>query len=227
MGAVARAFALRRRRRVAAGRRQRVRIMRKVRGVKPFHTFKERVQIASITAGANNNTSGILKYQISDLTNWQAYQGLFDLYKITGVGVKLVPKWNSSDANQPGALNQMGTLPMLYIAPNRDPYTPVPANAADVLNDDYCKIIRLSRPVNLFIKSPKPDITNGAGSIPFQFGTTRPFQPWLTTGGGNQSVNQENVSHYGHRWYIANGNGNFECVVDVYLTYYFTMKESN
>lgn len=192
------------------------------------HRFKEIVQQASLAAGANNDTSGVLKYTISNLTNWSQYKQLFDLYKITGVKVKIVPKFNVSSADAVGVGGASnGQLPMLYIAHNRDPYAPAPASAADVLNDDGCKIIRMSRPINLWLSCPKPDITNEGGNIPFQFGVGKKFQPWLTTGGGNQTVDQENVSHYGHRWWLANGNGNYQVVLDVYVTYYFTMKEQN
>lgn len=192
------------------------------------HRFKEIVQQSSITAGANNNTSGRISFTISNLTNWAQYKELFDLYKITGVKVKIVPKFNMSSADAVGvggAAN--GQLPMLYIAPNRDPYAPDPVSAADVLNDDGVKIIRVQNPINLYLSNPKPDITNEGGNIPFQFGVSKRFQPWLTTGGGSQTVDQENVTHYGFRWWMANGNGNYQAVLDVYVTYYFTMKEQN
>lgn len=202
--------------------------LRKTTMLKSVHRFKETVQVASLSAGGANSAGGRLSFLISDLTNWTHFQGLFDLYKITGVKVKLVPKWNVSDPLiTPNANGAAGGLPMLYIAANHDPYVPAPVNAGDVLNDDGCKIIRLTRPINLYISNPKPDITNAGGNIPFQFGAGKKFQPWLTTGGNGQTVNQENVPHYGYRWYIANGNGNYEVDVDVYLTYYFSMKEQD
>lgn len=202
-------------------------VLTRARNAPSVYRFKEMVQIGSLTAGAATDGTGRIAFKISDVTNWPHFKTLFDLYKITAVGVKLIPKWNVSDASIANASAAAGNLPMLYIAANRDPYVPAPVNAADVLNDDSCKIIRLTRPVNLFLKSPKPDITNGAGSIPLQFGVGSKFQPWLCTGGNLQTVDQENVYHYGFRWYISNGNGQLECNVDVYLTYYFSMKEQD
>lgn len=226
-----------RRRRFGGGTRRVRKTMRR-RGVVGYrkrilrggnvHRFKEIVQQASLVAGANNDTAGKINFTISNLTNWAQYKELFDLYKITGAKVKIVPKFNMSSADAVGVGGAAsGQLPMLYIASNRDPYTPTPVSAADVMNDDQCKIIRVERPINLYLSNPKPDITNEGGNIPFQFGVSKRFQPWLTTGGGSQTVNQENTTHYGYRWWLANGNGNYQCVLDVYVTYYFTMKEQN
>lgn len=203
------------------------RFRRKVLGASTVHRFHEIVQQNTLACVGSSNAAGIIKFQISDLTNWAYYQQLFDLYKITAVKVKLVPKWSTSDVAVPNSSGTAGgSLPMLYIAENRDPYVPAPASAADVLNDDQCKILRLTAPMNLYLKSPKPDITNGGGNIPMQFGVGSKYQPWLTTGGNSQTVNQENVSHYGFRWWIANG-GNYEVDIDVYITYFFSLKESD
>lgn len=191
------------------------------------HRFKEVVQQPSIFAPASGNQSGVLKFTISELVNWANYKELFDLYKITGVKLKLIPKWNMSSADSVNAGIGAGNLPMLYIAANRDPYVPAPVNIADILNDDTCRIIRVTRPINLYLSCPKPDITNEGGNIPLQFGVSKKFQPWLTTGGNLQTVNQENTSHYGFRWLLANGNGLHEADLDVYVTYYFTMKEQD
>jgi len=191
------------------------------------HRFKETVQIGSLTAPPSSSGSGRISFQISDLTSWAQYKELFDLYKITGVKIKLVPKWNTSSPDELSATLTGGMLPTFYAAVNRSPYVPPPGSIGDILNDDGVKIIRVTRPMNFYIPCPKPDITNEGGNIPFQFGVSKKFQPWLTTGGNSQTVNQENVTHYGLRWYMENGSGNHEVVVDCYLTYYFTMKEQN
>lgn len=194
---------------------------------KNVHWFKEMCQLSSLVAPATANGTGVISYMISDLNNFPSFRNLFDLYKLTGVKLKIVPRFNVSEAATANATGQAGTLPVLYIAPNRDPYVPAPVSIADILNDDQCKIIRLTRPINMYLKTPKPDIVNGAGSIPLQFGTGKAFQPWLTTGGGAQTVDQSNTKHYGHRWFLSNGNGLQEVVLDVYATYYFAAKEQD
>lgn len=223
------------------GRRpRRYRGMRKVArkggriGLRPYakkvHWFKEVAQITSVDAPANGNNSGVMTFKLNDLTNQANFAALFDLYKITGVKVKIVPRFNVSDPTTVQNANaQAGTLPMLYIAENRDPYVPAPANVGDILNDDGVKVIRLTRPINLYLKSPKALLSGGNGleSLPLQFGTGRAFQPWLTTGGNQQTVSQIAVPHYGFRWLLNNGVGNFTVVCDVYATYYFAMKEQD
>lgn len=198
---------------------------------KKTHWFKEACQLPSISALANSNGAGTITFRLNDLANAPSFKLLFDLYKITGVKVKIVPKVNSADSTVVGNANgQSGTLPMLYIAENRDPYVPAPISVADILNDDGVRIIRMDRPVNLYIKAPKARVYGGldqSTEIPLQFNVGSKWQPWLTTGGNGQVLDQSNLSHYGFRWYISNGVGNFEQVFDVYATYYFAMKEQD
>lgn len=197
---------------------------------KKTHWFKETTQLPSISALANNNGAGVMTFKLNDLNNAPSFKLLFDLYKLTGVKIKIVPKVNVSDATTVANANgQAGTLPMLYIAENRDPYVPAPISIADILNDDGVKIIRMTKPINLYIRAPKPRVFTSAGTdeIPLQFNVGSKWQPWLTTGGNGQVVDQSGTEHYGFRWYISNGVGNFEQVFDVYATYYFAMKEQD
>lgn len=195
---------------------------------KSVHWFKEMAQTHSLT-GSTGNSTGQMTFALSDLQNIPSIQNLFDLYKITGVKVKIIPRFNVSDVNAPlNVSGQMGTLPVLYIAPNRDPYVPAPTGIGDILNDDGCKVIRLTKPVNLFLKSPKALITlpGGTPSLPLQFNVGSKWQPWLTTGGGGQTIDQSAVSHFGYRW-VINNPSSVECVLDVYTTYYFCCKEQD
>lgn len=206
--------------------RQQRRIRRKALG-RSVHSFTEKTQIASISAAAGTTVTGTLTYKINDLINWNSYESLFDLYKLKGVKVTIIPLANSSDANNgyPNTSGQVGTLPMFYIAPNRDPYTPAPASIPDVLNDDGCKIVRLTKPVSYYIKSPKPDLRDSEGSqLPLQLNVGKDF--WLTTGGNQQTIDQSAVKHFGHR-YVFTNNASNEMVLQVYVKYYFMMKEQD
>lgn len=203
------------------------------KGVRPYakatHWFKESCQIASLSAAAGGFAGQLMTFKLNDLNNAASFKALFDLYKLTGVKVKIVPKFNVSDPTSVANHNtQAGTLPMLYIAPNRDPYVPAPINAADILNDDGCRIIRLTRPINLYLKAPKAQVTTGGGDqVPMSWGVGSKWQPWLTTGGNGQSIDQSGIEHFGYRTLIENGVGNFDVVLDVYATYYFAMKEQD
>lgn len=191
------------------------------------HYFKEICQLPSLVAPTAGNGSGLVTYHLNDLANAAHFKQLFDLYKITGVKLKIIPRFNVGEVSVGNTSGQGGNLPVLYIAPNRDPYVPAPGGIQDILNDDGVKIIRLTRPISMYLKSPKATIQNSGGDVPFQFGTSSAFQPWLTTGGNGQVVDQSSTAHYGHRWFISNGNGNLEVVLDVYATYYFCMKEQD
>lgn len=194
------------------------------------HRFTEKTQIAGLSCGINTTSTGTITYRLSDLTNAGSFANMFDLFKITSVKVLIVPRFSVSDVVNAGALGQAGALPMLYIAPNRNQFVPNPTSIADVLNDDGVRIIRLSKPVSFYLKSPKASLVTGGGEaaqvMPFQFGTKSMFQPWLTTGGNGQTINQLAAQHWGHRWVIQNPAG-AEVNLDVYVTYNFLCKEQD
>lgn len=219
-----------RRRRQAIGRRRK--FVRKVLGSK-VHKFNEMCQITSIGAGGAATAAGRISFKFTDLTNAANYVQLFDLYKLTGVKLKLVPRYNVAQvgANGGGAVDQ---LPMLYIAPNHDQFVPPPASIADVLNDDGVKVIRGGQVINLWIKNPKVDLRaysqDGLTNffVPLQFNSSsKALQPWLLTGGNGQLQNQSGLDHYGFRWFVDNSASADGVKWEVYATYYFSMKEQD
>lgn len=216
---------LRRRSKLLARRR----VPRVVSGRGAVHRFKEMVQLPNWAVAANATTSGVQPVRINSLGNWSHFAGLFDLYKITGVKYTFMYRANSQDASSGQE------LPLLYIATNRDPFTPAPVSAADIINDDSCKVFRLGgyNKIDWYVKAPKPDMSippsEGAPAIPqnIMFGVASKFQPWLTTGGNLQVLDQSGVNHYGVRYYFENVSCNISQVVQVYATFYFTLKEQD
>lgn len=192
------------------------------------HYFKEHCQLTSLSIPVGSFASGVITFKLTDLLNSGSFTALFDLYKLTGVKLRLITTANVSDSSVPNTSGQVGTLPMFYIAPNRDPYVPAPTSVGDILNDDGCRIIRLERPYKTYLKSPKPLIldSTGAANLPLQLGTKSSQQFWLTTGGNSQTINQSNIEHFGFRWAGINQAPN-ALVVQVYATYYFAMKEQD
>lgn len=219
-------------RRKRSNRRRGKRVSRRTRRIRSspsIHKFKEMYKLGPVGAPASAIGSGVLAPKgISELANVAHLTGLFDLYKITGVKYKIVPRYNSAD---PSATI---TLPMIYLATNRDPFTPAPSSVGDILNDDTCKSYRLDKPISWFVKCPKPDMsisfdiggTQYVGPQQWQLGVATKYQPWLTTGGNNQSLDQSARAHYGVRWVVDNFNS-FPVDVDVYATLYFQMKEQD
>lgn len=206
------------------------------KGILPgVHRFKELAQLTSLSAGVAATSAGVITFQLTDLFNVASFKNLFDLYKITGVRLKIVPQFNVSQFPV-GGVAPAGPelLPMLYIAENRDPFVPAPTGAGDVLNDDGCKVIRLSRPINMYLGNPKPLIldTSPDGTITtqasWQFNSSsKALQPWLPTGGNGQTKDASSWKHYGFRYWIDNTQSTVPVTLLVYATYYFSMKEAD
>lgn len=185
-----------------------------------------------LVAPANTINTGTIAVRAANLANWVSFASVFDLYKITGFKVRFVPRWNASEAQASGDGNS--SLPLLHIAPNRDPYVNDPTGVGDILNDDYCKTIPLSKPVSFYLKSPKPAMLTKPATegdpislVPIQFNTGNRNQPWLTTGGSNQFVDQSVIDHFGFRWVLDNTHCQAAMSVDTYITLYITLKEQD
>jgi len=195
-------------------------------GPRMVHRFKEWYDGGITSIGALSAQGYVLSTQIASLNNWGNLQQLFDLYKITGMKVTFVPSHNVSDFS---AGNGSG-LPMLYVAPNRDPYVPAPVSIADILNDDGVKIIRFTKPVSFYLKNPKADILDATGAqVPFQFNSSSTgLQPWLTTGGNSQTISQAGLKHYGYRYYVDNSMNTAQPFSwQIYVKLYASLKEQD
>lgn len=192
------------------------------------HRFKEVcIYPGGLNVGANTTSTGIMTFALNDLTNATSFKTLFDLYKITGVKVRINPRFTNADPLASG--NGIAGLPVLYVAENRDPYVPAPTSLADVLNDDGVKILRLNRPYTMYLKNPKAEIKDANNvSLPFQFNaSSTALQPWLTTGGGTQSIDQSSLLHFGYRWWLDNSLCQAITNIEVFYTLYFSMKEQD
>lgn len=217
--------------------RRRRGIPRVVRGAPVVHRFKEMTQLPAINIPHAGTTSGVLSCNLNQLANQAQFKALFDLYKINGVKYTFVFRHNVSDSGEPLGT---GELPLLYTAPNRDPFVPAPVGVSDILNDDGVKVHRMDNlkgSGGIYIKCPKPDMTSlvVSGGVPtgatvptqWNYGESKRFQPWLTTGGNNQTVDQSNVNHYGLRYYIENLSNSQDQILQVFATLYFSMKEQD
>lgn len=197
------------------------------KGAPSVYKFKESY-VSTVTALASSGVQGILTGQMSSLTNVGQYSGLFDLYRITGMKVTFLPYWNtgitSLESNITGTNYVPGGIPVLYIAPNRDPQVPAPANLPDIINDDGVKMVRLDKKRSFFVKYPKPELFDAAAqALPLLFNNK--VQPWLSTGGGGQAISQISNRHFGFRYWIDNGACPNSLPITVVTTLYFQMKE--
>lgn len=198
------------------------------RGIIPgVHKFKETCELTQWSAAAGSTQFGVQAYKFRDIFNYAQFTGLFDMFKITGVKLMIVPQFNTASVldSSAGIGGNIGQLPMLYIAPNRSPWSVAPTSVQDILNDDGCKVIRLDKKVSMYLSSPAPQILDGASTgVPIQ--TNLKTRLWLSTGGNGQTVDQTNVQYFGHRWALENLNTT-GINVKVYATYYFALKEQD
>lgn len=197
-----------------------------LRGMVPgVHRFKETCELTGWSAAAGSIQPGVQSFKLNDLFNAANFKQMFDMYKITGVKLTIIPRFNQASVAEDTIGPNINGLPMLYIAPNRSPWSTAPTSVQDVLNDDGCRVIRLERKINLYLKNPAPQILDGAGTgVPIQ--TNGLHRLWLTTGGNGQTVDQSGVNHFGFRWVLENLNTN-GVSVQVYATYYFKCKEQD
>lgn len=189
------------------------------------HRFKETCMLTNWSAAAGSTQFGVQGYKFRDLFNYSNFTNIFDMFKITGVKLTIIPRFNQASVAESTIGPNINQLPLLYIAPNRSPWSVAPTSIQDVLNDDGCRIIRLERKTNIFLKNPAPQLLDAA-SVGMPIQTNGNTRLWLTTGGNGQLVDQTNVVHFGHRWAISNLSTN-GVDVDVYATYYFKMKEQD
>lgn len=213
-------------RRKKFGRRGAMRRLPLNRGIlSGVHRFKETCELTQWSAAAGSTQFGVQTYKLNDIFNAGQFKNLFDLYKITGVKLTIIPRYNQASVAEASNGPTQNPLPMLYVAPNRSPWSTAPTSVQDILNDDGCKVMTLKNKVSFWLKSPGPQILDGAANgVPVQFNNNTRL--WLTTGGNGQTVDQSGVLYYGHRWAISN-LGTAGVYTDVYATYYMTFKEQD
>lgn len=214
--------------------------IRKARKVPTVHRYKESYIKPQMLVLPGATSSGRIACSMAELQNNSGFNTLYDLFKVTGFKVKLIPRINSNtnygDNTAPPAGQQYGNnLPMLYIAPNRSPQSSNPLSAGDVLNDDQCRAIRFDKPITLYIRSPKPDVklyssADGSlvGSVVGQLNVGSKYQQWFPTAGNGSTQNQYvNMFWYGFRYWIDNTVSNVPLQVETIITEYMLFKEQD
>lgn len=219
-----RAKAQRRRRRAMVRR-----FRRKVYGSSVYH-FTEPYNagtgtaIPQINVAGTSSSGGQMTFALNNLTNIASYKNLFDLYKINKVQVKIIPYANVNATNQTGIGPGQGSLPLLYIAPNKDYWMGSPSSSADVLNDDGCRVITVSKPVTFTLKYPRPNVVDNSGTTISYGILPNKVGQWLSTGGNAQKLDQSGVQYYGFRWWCDNFNST-SFIPQVIVKVFFSMKE--
>lgn len=165
-----------------------------------------------------------MTFALNNLTNIASYKNLFDLYKINKVQVKILPFANVNPTNQTGIGAGQGSLPLLYIAPNKDYWIGSPTSNSDVINDDGVRVLTVSKPITLTLKAPRPNVVDNLGNT-INYGILpNMVGQWLSTGGNGAKLDQTGVQYYAFRWWVDNYNSS-AFIPQVMVKLFFSMKE--
>lgn len=141
--------------------------------------------------GANSSQfGGSLQFMLSHLANVSEIVNLYDNYRIKKVVVQVIPSFNSSDLIQ-AASGPMG-IPCMHYAVDSDDAT-VPANRTSIMENSYCRTVRLDSPFNIVIVPRAQNVvatTTGSAA-----GGMLPANTWLDTA-------SQNIPHYGLKFWI-------------------------
>lgn len=137
---------------------------------------------------------GAFQFMLSHVSNVSEITNLFDNYRIKNVIVKVMPQFNSSDVLI-GATGY-AALPTMHYTIDQDDAT-IPSNRTAVLENSYCKSVRLDRPFSIVIKPRAQNViatTAGAAS-----GGMLPSGQWLDSA-------TQTVPHYGLKFWMDDWN---------------------
>lgn len=178
-------------------------------------------------------SNGLFTCQFNKLVNYANYSALYDLYRIVGMKVTLLPKWSQADITHVdgGGTNISGmNLPIFYIAPNRNPTVSAPSGVADMLNEQGVRYFPLKGKRSFYISYPKGKTTVYSDvSAPIGTSTSvypNRIQPWLSTGGSG-GLDQTDIAHNGFRWSMDASTVPNGITLQVVTTMYFQLKELN
>jgi len=147
---------------------------------------------ASQFVGANSaQFGGSLQFMLSHLANVSEIVNLYDNYRIKKVVVQVIPSFNSSELIQ--AVAGPAGIPCMHYAVDSDDAT-VPANRTSIMENSYCRTVRLDAPFNIVIVPRAQNVvaTSGGGSVA---GGMLPANTWLDTA-------SQNIPHYGLKFWI-------------------------
>lgn len=188
-GPASRAF---KRRRVAKKRRMQMR-------PHAFKTKRTVTQQLSYIAGFNY---GSYKFKLSDLPSYTEFTSLFDSYRLCAVKLTVIPYANSAEIST-------AQLPIVYsVIDYTDASVPSSANA--LMEYPYCRIQRMDRPYNLYIKPKVADSLYQGAFTGYGMG-----KQWVSTA-------SPDVEHYGWKYGIECPSA---CGFRVRFTYYLMFKD--
>lgn len=220
-------------RKKALGRKLRPRRMLRLRRrgfirrrvLNPTPTFVETYSKSTVAS----NAGGVFSARISDIPQLAQYSNLYKQYRINWIKVMLVPDFNSMSADHNAAaynasipIQDFGLARIAY-AINDTPALNAPANEAQLLEDNGCKIKPLGAKFSVSFK-PVPDVSVVSNSTGGNIATRQRYRQWfnfdtVTTG--------NNPLHYGVSYWITQLVANTQAnpTYNVYYKVNFSLRD--
>jgi len=143
---------------------------------------------------------GAFQFMLAHLTNVSEITQLYDNYRIKMVYINVIPSFNSADIASLGT-GLSTAIPTMHYTLDNDDGLP-PANRQDVLQNSYCKSVRLDRPFTIAVKPRAQSAVaaniqqGGGGFLPgLAAGGMLPTQTWLDTA-------SPAIPHYGIKYWM-------------------------
>ena len=187
------------------------------------YTWADKKGISMASSSTPSHTAYGLDFKLSRLPNYSEFTALFDAYKITGIKLRIIPRYSNSDLN---VLEGNTYMPKpMYITADQDDIT-VGASwtEVDAMQNEATRIIPVisnnGSPVTMYLKVKPQTVlqTNlGAG---LSTATAGQFSGWIDTV-------QPDVVHYGLKLLVPTKPyvmAQLKCEFDVFATYYLKFK---
>lgn len=157
-----------------------------------------------------SQAGGVFAVRFNQIPQVLQYATLYRQYRINWFKVTLLPDWNSFDVkNTTETIN----APRMVFAIDDTGNAAPPVNEADVLEDNGCKIIQLTKPVSM---SCRPSAAVGMNASTGGNVYTNKKMRWL-------DVTRTDITHSGIRYWISNGGT--PIAFRVYIKVSFSLKD--
>lgn len=202
-------------------------VRRRMARFNPTPTFVETFSKSAIVIpGGAGGIGGVFAARITDIPQIAQYANLYKQYRINWIKVMIIPdyNYNASDRN---AAQYNATIPTGYVgmsriawAVNDSPALVAPANEAQLLEDNGCKVRSVGTKWAQSFK-PVPDVStvsNTGGNIAVRQKYKQFFNfDTVTTG--------NNPLHYGVSYWLTHLNPGLDVGYNVYYKVSFSLRD--
>lgn len=186
-------------------------------------TWADRLGIPMANSPSPGHTAYGLDFKLSRLPQYTEFTALFDAYKITGVKLRIVPRYSNSDLI---TLEGNAFMPKpMYITADQDDIT-VGASwtEVDAMQNEATKIIPIisnnGSPITMYLKVKPQTVLQTNPGTGLSTATAGQFSGWIDT-------IQPDVLHYGLKLLVptkAQVDSKNRCEFDIFATYYLKFR---